>query len=114
MNLTPEQRVKIAEWMGKDFRYLPEMLADFEHKSVQVLGQSSWIYYTPDTNDAQNRELEVKLMLEGWNFEYCFYKPDCDCPGFIGINPIKALGPVEKETLNLTVCHAVLALGEEG
>ena len=89
MNLTPEQRLKIAKWTGRR--------GTFNAMTEEV--------YTPDTNDSQAMELLQRLIDKGWYLgksqddkQYSLWKDG---------------GPyIYNSYLGLSICHAVLALLE--
>lgn len=105
-NLTPEQRYSIGLWAGVDIEQEP-----FEDNSqVIYVDEEGWLRdYTPDTNDSQAFELLRKLLDDGYYVKLAHigdnYLVDHQPP----LNPVS-----EGPTLNLAICHAVLAAEVEG
>ena len=97
MNLTPEQYKTLAEFAGLYWNPSDDGTVDY---------RGHWFDYTPDTNDAQAFELLRKLLKMDWVVSYRALADK-----YFLHNPTKeASGP----TLNLAICHAILAIGGEG
>ena len=64
--------------------------------------------YHPSTNKAQAMELVIKYKV---NVEYCIYKPNCECPGWMAVMRQGAIIE-EANTPMEAICKAVIAQSE--
>jgi len=102
MNLTPEQYKQLAEFAGHEAVVLPEAYRELDEEWPSVILVASGERYTPDTNDAQAFQLLRELLARV--SRAMRYETMIDISRDFG----------DGESLNLAICHAVLALEGEG